>query len=106
MEKETIKVLYNRVDNILANLSLKDWWNVNKNSPRAKNGKYTPTGKQRDWLPYSLSSETIEATEILKLIHEDMNKEDEEKVKAFIMKYRLLHPEYIDMIVYYTIIKL
>lgn len=88
LSEETIKKLYNRVDNILANLAFKDYYNTNYNS----NGKK----KSKKHIPYSLSMDTLEALEILKLIHENMCRESEEIVKSFIMKYRLTNPDYLE----------
>lgn len=88
LNKETVSKLYKRVDNILANLAYQDWWNTNHHT----NGKR----KSKKHIPYSLSAETEEALEILKLINDNMNKEIEETVKGFIMRWRLLKPEYID----------
>lgn len=88
LNEETINKLYRRVDNILANLAFNDWHNTNYLS----NGKK----KYKKNHPYSLSDETEEAREILHLIHNDMSKEDEETIKSFILKYRLLKPEYLE----------
>ena len=96
MKKETIKKLYKRVDNILSNLSAKDFWMVNKNSQRAINGRRTKTGKERKWNPYSLSEETEEARKVLSKIKLDMTKEDEAEIKGFIMRYFIMKPEFID----------
>lgn len=97
LNKETVNTLYKRAENILANLSYEDFWKVNKNSPRVKKGKFTPSGKERKWLPYSLSEETLECKEIIQLILSDnITREQEEKIKGFILKYRLLKPEYLE----------
>lgn len=102
MKKETIIKLYKRVNNILSNLSYKDFWNVNKNSTRAKLGQFTPKGKERKWIPYSLSQDTQEALDTLKLINNNMDFEAEWSVKKFIMKWRALKPEYLEDKNYYS----
>lgn len=101
LNKDTVKVLYKRVDNILSNLSAQDWWRVNKNAPIVKKGEFTPSGRIRHYLPYSLSDETLQCLEILKLIKENMSKENEQLAKGLIMKYRLIAPKYIEDAHYY-----
>lgn len=88
LSNETINKLYHRVDNIIANLSYKDWYNTN----------YTSNGKKKYKKNhgYSLSFETLEALDVIKLIHNNMSRENEEIVKGFIMRYWRLKPEYLE----------
>ena len=69
---KTIDNLYR----IASNLSYKDYRAVNN-------------GKQKKFVPYSLSDDTREADEYLKIAQkENVSIEEEESIKAYVMKIR------------------
>jgi hypothetical protein len=94
MKASNIKNIYKKINNILANLSAMDFWNANKNSTRARKGRWTKAGSERKWRPYTLSPETEEAMRMLSKIKLDMTRDDEAVVKGFIMRYFILEPEF------------
>lgn len=59
-----------------------------------KQANYTKTGKKKSkkHIPYGLGDDTMEAKRLYNLIYckEDVTKEVEEQVKAFLIKYRVL----------------
>jgi hypothetical protein len=73
------------LNDIISKYALQDYLKVNY-----KNGKK----KSKKHIPYSLSDNTTEARDILKLIYgkkkEDISTEDEEIVKGYLLKYKLL----------------
>lgn len=74
---------------ISSNLSMKDYLAVNKpeKKRRDKNGNIKH-------VPYSLSDETREATDYYKMaMNKNINIEDEEKVKAYLLKIMFTQPE-------------
>lgn len=76
---------------ISSNLSMKDYLIMN---PKDKNGK----PKYRTHRPYSLSDETIEATELLKIAYkeQDVTIEEEEQIKGYLLKIKMLYPELLE----------
>lgn len=78
--------------NIIANLSFKDYYNINFN----KNGKR----KSKKYIPYSLSQETLEALEIYKIIYgkqpEQITQEQEEIIKAYLLPIRTNRTELLE----------
>lgn len=76
------------LNNLVANLSFNDFWNINKNSTRARLGQYTPKGKERKWNSYSLSVETLDALRVRNLATlNEVPKRVEEEAKALLLKY-------------------
>ena len=88
---------------ICSNLANKDWYNTNKNSARAKFGRFTATGKERKWESYSLSADTLEAREMLLLaLNKDISKEDIVMVKEYLLKTKMLRSELLEDIKQYS----
>ena len=79
---------------IISNLSNKDWYEANKNSARAKKGRYTPSGKERKWNSYSLSSNTIEAYDKLNIaLKKNITNNEIKEVKSYLLKIKMCQPE-------------
>lgn len=87
-------ITQSNIDNlykISSNLAMKDYLIMNPtksdNTPRYK--------KHR---PYSLSDETIEATELLKIAYKrtDATREEEEQIKAYLLKIQFVQPELLE----------
>ena len=79
---------------ITSNFANKNWYNANKNSARVKYGRFTPSRKEGNWNKYSLSSETLEAYELLKkTIKKDISKEDEEEIKSYLLRIKMTRSE-------------
>lgn len=97
MNIETVKKLHDRVNNILANLAYNDYKEAYNKSDRCIKGKYTKSGRERVFKGYSLSDNTMEARKMLELIYNDMTREEEETIKGYIMRIRLLTPEYLEV---------
>jgi hypothetical protein len=77
MNEQTIEVLKKRIDNHVSKLAYNDYVKANFD----KNGK-----KYKKHHPYSLSGDTVKAKEMLNILYQwEISKEDEEKVKAYIM---------------------
>lgn len=88
---------------ICSNLTNKDWYNANKNSTRAKFGKFTESGLERKWNTYSLSSNTLEAHGMLvKAVNKDISFDDIEIVKSYLLKIRMSQPELLEDIRQYS----
>ena len=80
------------LNNIVLNLAYKDSMEAYKKSARYKKGRYTKTGKERKFEGYKLSDETEEAFNLLTLATSgEISKEDEEIIKAYLLKTKLLN---------------
>lgn len=82
-------ITQNNIDNlykIASNLSMKDYLRMNPKK-RSVNG-------YPKHVPYSLSGETIQATEHLKTAQkQEITREEEEEIKAYLLKIKLIQPE-------------
>jgi len=90
MTNEVRLKLKEQLYNITSNLAYQDYSRTN----------YHPNNKRKSkkHIPYSLSDETERALEMYKIIckrAEEITKEEEEKLKAFLLTYKLLQPDYL-----------
>ena len=82
------------LEKIVNNLSYKDYLQAYHKSTRYLKGRFTPTGRERKFSGYSLSSETLEAYNLLVLTDKkDITKENEEKIKAYLLNIKLTRSE-------------
>lgn len=86
-------ITQNSIDNlykISSNLSMKDYRAMN---PIKKDN----TPKYKKHRPYSLSDETIKATELLKIASkQEVTREEEEQIKAYLLKIKLTRPHLLE----------
>ena len=87
-------ITQNNIDNlykISSNLAKKDYLAMN---PKNKNGM----SKYKKHRPYSLSDETIEATELLKIAYKlsKVTKEEEEQIKSYLLKIKMIMPDLLE----------
>ena len=81
----------NDLYNIVSNLAYQDYYRKNHHP----NGKR----KKKKHNPYCLSCETEEALEIYTVAckeTEEITREEEEKIKAYLVKFRFYRPEYLN----------
>lgn len=73
-----------RLDDLIKKYAMQDYLRAN---PKKKDGRL----KYKTYHPYSLSSETNEAREMYALARKkDITKEEEETVKAYLLKHKLI----------------
>jgi len=74
------------LNNIIANLSYDEYYKAN-----FKNGK-----QYKKHRAYSLTDEILQAVELLKIANnQEITKDQEEEIKAFLLRYNLLFGEYL-----------
>lgn len=79
--------------NIVSNLSYEDWITAYRKSSRYLKGVYTPSGRERKFKGYTLSDKTMEAYNILNLTSRENTTTEEENIKGYLLRIKLLNPE-------------
>ena len=85
-------ITQSNIDNlykITSNLAMQDYLRMN---PRDRNGK----PKYKEHRQYSLSTETLEAQELYAIAtkcEQDITQAEKEKIKAYLLKIKLVRPE-------------
>lgn len=83
---------------ITSNLAYKDYIEAYQKSDRFLKGRYTSSGRERKFKGYSLSSDTLEARELLiKSNSDNIIEKDIEIIKGYLLKTKMLRPELLEV---------